>query len=145
MKKPRSSLPNRKPFSLAGLYSPGFSLIELLVVIAVIAIMASIAIPGISGIIGSVNRGRDQRNAQTLAGLASEARGYGHEPWATKSAAIEDLTTGFSMTNSQGPSYIVTFRLDTMSTEDKARAAAYLDSNGQTLIYVPSGGQSTNL
>ena len=145
MKKPRSSLPNRKPFSLAGLYSPGFSLIELLVVIAVIAIMASIAIPGISGIIGSVNRGRDQRNAQTLAGLASEARGYGHAPWATKSAAIEDLTTGFSMTNSQGPSYIVTFRLDTMTTEDKARAAAYLDSNGQTLIYVPSGGQSTNL
>lgn len=122
----------------------GFSLVELLVVITVIAIIAALAIPNIPGIIGSVNRSRDQRNAQTLAGLASGARAIGHAPWATKFDAISDLTAGFTVTNPPGSSYVIHFRMDTMTAEDKASAAAYLSSDGQDLIYTPGGGQPTN-
>ncbi len=124
------------------IHSPGFSLVELLVVIAVIAIIAAIAIPNIPGVISAVSRGRDQRNAQSLAGLAAGARAVGHASWSTKSAAITDLTTGFSVTNS---GHVIDFRLDGMSPEDRASAAAYLSHNGSDLIYTPSGGQSTNL
>ncbi|MFZ4774992.1 MAG: prepilin-type N-terminal cleavage/methylation domain-containing protein [Terrimicrobiaceae bacterium] len=120
----------------------GFSLIELLVVIAVIAVIAAIAIPNIPGVINAVTRGRDQRNAQSLAGLAAGARGAGHPPWASKSEAIADLTAGFSLTNS---GHVIDFRLDGMSPEDQASAAAFLSHNGSDLIYTPSGGQPTNL
>lgn len=121
-----------------------FSLVELLVVIAVIAVIAAIAIPNIPGIIGSVNKSRDQRNAQTLAGLAAGARAVGYPPWPNKFAAILDLTTGITVTNPPGSGYVVDFRMDTMTAEDQAKAAAYLTSDGQNLIYFPAGGQPTN-
>lgn len=122
-----------------------FSLVELLVTIVIIAIIAAMAIPNIPGIINSVNRSRDKRNAQTLAGMAAGARALGYPPWPTKTAAIADLTAGFTVTNPPGSGNLVDFHVDTMTPEDQAKAAAYLDTEGGNLIYVPEGGQSTNL
>lgn len=122
----------------------GFSLVELLVVIAVIAIIATIALPSIANIIGSVNNTRDQRNAQSLAALSSAARAAGHPGWPTKADAISSLVAGVSVTNPVDTTMVVQFRMDTISSEDQAKASAYLSSDGLSLVYFPDGGQPTN-
>ncbi len=125
--------------------SVGFSLVELLVVIAVIAFIAAIALPSIANIVGRVNDTRDLRNAQSLAALASAARSAGHPGWSTKAAAISDLVAGVAVTNVADSSIVIQFRMDTITPEDQAKASVYLSSDGLSLLYVPSGGQPTNL
>lgn len=122
-----------------------FSLVELLVVIAVIAIIATIALPSIANIVNSVNSSRDLRNAQSLASLAAAARSAGHPGWPTKSEAIAALVNGTAVTNVADSSLVIQFRMDTITPEDQAKAAAYLSGDGLSLIYIPAGGQSTNL
>ena len=120
-----------------------FTIVEVLVVIAVIAVMATVALPNVVNIVGTANNSRDQRNAQSLAGLASSARSAGHPGWPTKSAAIAALVTGVAVTNSADSSSVIQFRMDTISAADQAKASAYLLSDGVSLVYVSSGGQST--
>jgi len=50
-----------------------FTLVEMLVVIAVIGLLAAISIPMISNVFGNAEEGKDKRNAQILASMASAA------------------------------------------------------------------------
>ena len=121
-----------------------FSLVELLVVIAVIAVIASIAVPNIANIVNGANSSRDRRNAQSLAQISSAARAAGHPGWATKTEAISALSDGVILTNPVDHSVVFQFHVDALTEENKANAAAYLSSDGASLIYVPAGGQPTN-
>ena len=124
--------------------APAFSLVELLVVIAVIAILASIAVPNIANIVRSANSSRDMRNAQSLAQMCSAARAAGHPGWPTKAEAMTALVAGIQVTNPVDHSLVIQFRVDTVTPENQAKAAAYLTCDGFSLIYVPAGGQPTN-
>ncbi|MCX6969532.1 MAG: prepilin-type N-terminal cleavage/methylation domain-containing protein [Verrucomicrobia bacterium] len=121
-----------------------FSFVEVLVVIAVIAIVAAIAVPNIANIVRSANVSRDQRNAQALAEMASAVRSAGYSGWPTKSEAIAALVTGIAVTNPVDLTLVMRFQMGVISPENQVKAAAYLASDGKTLIYVPDGGQPTN-
>ncbi len=124
--------------------SAAFSFVELLVVIAVIAIVASVAVPNIANIVRSANSSRDQRNAQALAEMASAVRSAGYPGWPTKAEAIAALVTGIAVTNPVDLTLVMRFQMGAIAPENQAKAAAYLASDGKTLIYVPAGGQPTN-
>jgi len=120
-------------------------LVEILVVIAVIAILAAVAIPTIRYTMDRAAESTDRRNAQHFSEMSSAVRSAGYPGWPTKSEAISALVAGINVTNPADPSLVIRFRLETMTPENQAKAAAYLASDGASLIYIPSGGQPTNL
>lgn len=118
-----------------------FSLVELLVVIGVIGLLASIAIPSIINITAAAKTAKDQRNAQTITSVAAAARAAGFEGWGTTSNAITNLLAGVYLTNSTNAGQVMVFRIDSIPAADQASAATYLSISGNSVIYIPAGGQ----
>ena len=109
--------------------------------IAVIAIIAAIAIPNIANITGSAQDSADRRNAQNIASTAAAARAAGYtNSWATTAAAISDLTNGVSVTNPAGSTNVMTFRVDSITTNAAALSniTAYLRSDATNVYYDPN-------
>jgi len=121
----------------------GFSLVELMLVVLVIGVLTAIAIPNFSDMTGAARIARDQRNAQTIVSLTSAAQASGFtNDWGTKSNAIALIIAGISSTNGTHGSQVFSFRLDALSPANQSTAASYIHLNGNTLIYVPAGGQT---
>ena len=123
--------------------SSAFSLVELLLVVLVIGVLAAIALPNFSNITEAAKTARDQRNAQTIVSLAGAAREAGfNEDWGSKSNAITLIVVGISATNSIHANQVFSFRIDSLPPANQAAAAGYIHLNGNSLIYVPAGGQT---
>lgn len=125
--------------------APGFSWIEVLVVIAVLWIIAVITIPNLPVFIEANRMAKSQRSAMSLANLALAARNSGYPGWDNRSAAIAGLINGFAVTNPADANTGIRFQSRFLTPEERSAAAAYLILDGRSLIYVPSGGQPTNL
>lgn len=123
----------------------GFSWVEVLVVIAVMWIVAVITIPNLPVLIEGNRMAKSQRTAMALANLALAARNSGYPGWEDRSAAIAGLVNGFAVTNPADPSIGIRFQSRFLTPEERASAAAYLTYDGKSLVYVPGGGQPTNL
>lgn len=123
----------------------GISWIEVLVVIAVLWIIAVITIPNLPVLIEANRMAKSQRTAMALANLALAARNSGHPGWDNRSDAIKELVNGFTVTNPADQSIEIRFQSRFFTLEERAAAAAYLTCDGGGLIYVPAGGQPTNL
>jgi prepilin-type N-terminal cleavage/methylation domain-containing protein len=111
-----------------------FSLIELLVVIAVIAIIAGVALPSLAGFHDQANFAKNERNAQTIAGLAAAARSAGAtNQWSSAEELIEDLENTLTVPVGSGE---VVFRIDPMNEEERTSAAQFLEVNpSQAMVY----------
>ena len=125
--------------------SPAFSWVEVLAVIAILWIVAVIAIPNLPVLIVANRMAKSQRTALSLSNLALAARNSGHPGWGSRAAAVRDLLAGVSVTNSADPRIVIRFQSKVLTSQERAAAAAYLTSDGTTLIYVPGGGQPTDL
>jgi type II secretory pathway pseudopilin PulG len=123
----------------------GISWIEILIVIAVLWMIAVLTIPNLPVLIEANRMARSQRTAMSLANLALAARNSGYPGWDNRSAAITGLINGFTVTNPAAPSIEIRFQSRFLTSEERAAAAAYLSLDGKNLIYVPAGGQPTNL
>jgi len=122
-----------------------FSWVEVLVVIAVLWIIAVITIPNLPVLLEAKRVGKIQKDAMALATLALAARNSGYPGWDTRSAAVRGLLNGVAVTNPAATNIVIRFQAKQMTAEEQAAAAAYLMSDGTNLVYVPGGGQSTNL
>jgi len=123
----------------------GISWIEVLIVIAVLWVIAVVTIPNLPVLIEANRMAKSQRTAMALANLALAARNSGYPGWENRSAAITGLINGFAVTNPADPSIEIRFQSRFLTSEERASAAAYLTMDGKGLIYVPGGGQPTNL
>jgi len=122
-----------------------FSWIEVLVVIAILWIVAVIAIPNLPVLIEGHRMAKSQKAAMSLASLAQAVRGSGHPGWSNRSEAVRALINGLQVTNPADPTIAIRFQARFLTVEERAAAAEYLMGDGTNLIYVPGGGQPTNL
>ncbi len=122
-----------------------FSWVEFLAVIAVLWIIAVVAIPNLPVLIEGRRIAGSQRNAMALAELSLAAKSSGHPGWADRSEAVRGLLDGVSVTNPAATNIVIRFQSDELTAGELEAAAEYLTSDGKGLIYVPGGGQPTNL
>ena len=122
----------------------GFSWVEVLVVIAVLWIIAVIAIPNLPVLIEASRMAKSQREAMAFADLSRAARNSGYPGWSNRSDALRGLLSGVSVTNPADERIVIRFQNKALTSQELSAAAAYLTSDGTTLIYVPAGGQPTN-
>lgn len=122
-----------------------FSWIEVLVVIAILWVVAVIAIPNLPVLIEGHRMAKSQKAAMSLAGLAQAARGSGYPGWSNRSEAVRSLINGVVVTNPADPAIEIRFQARFLTSEERAAAAEYLMGDGTNLIYIPGGGQGTNL
>jgi len=123
----------------------GYSWVEVLVVIAVLWILAVLVISNFPVLLEANRMAKGQQAAMSLASLALAARNSGHPGWANRSDAVLDLLNGVSVTNPADPRIVIRFQGKILTSQECANAISYLSSDGKILIYVPSGGQATNL
>ena len=122
-----------------------FSWVEALVVIAIVWIVAVIAIPNLPIFLEAHRMAKSQRTAMSLSSLALAARNSGYSGWGSRSEAVRGLLNGVAVTNPADNRIVIRFQSKFLTPEERAAAAAYLTFDGTTLIYVPGGGQATNL
>ncbi len=122
-----------------------FSWIEVLVVIAILWVIAVIAIPNLPVLIEGHQIAKSQKAAISLASLAQAVRSSGYPGWGNRSDAIRSLINGVEVTNPAEPTIAIRFQARFLTAEERAAAAEYLMGDGTNLIYVPGGGQGTNL
>ncbi|MEI6280101.1 MAG: type II secretion system protein [Verrucomicrobiae bacterium] len=122
-----------------------FSWVEVLVAIAVLWVVAVITIPNLPVLIDANRMARSQRAAMSLSSLALAAKNSGHPGWRNRSDAVRDLINGVAVTNPADPRIAIRFQSKIFTSYELASAMAFLTSDGTTLLYVPTGGQSTNL
>lgn len=117
-----------------------FSLVEMLSVIAVIGIISAIAVPGISRIRESAENASAQRNAQNLASVYVSARAAGLEFLAPNDvgATVANIVTGG--TTSDGVLSGSYFGVPGLSTSEQTAAIAFLQLNGEDLLYAKVDG-----
>ena len=115
----------------------GFSLVELLVVIAVIGLIAVIAIPQVTGIVDRASRGSAQRNAQTIAQVASAAQAAGNTTIELAADLDAAVTLVSNATTGEGAFYDMEFTLSDLAPEDITAAKAYLTFTNGTIHYAP--------
>ncbi len=122
-----------------------FCWVEILGIIAVVWLISVIAIPNIPGLIETTRAAKSQRSAMALASLSLAAKNSGCIPSGTRSAAVLDLIGGISVTNPAATNIVIRFQAKEMTPEELAAAVQFLMFDGYSLIYVPGGGQPTNL
>jgi len=123
-----------KPHNLSRGRQRGFSLVEVLVVIAVIAIVSAIAIPTMTRILENSKATTARRNAQLVAGVASQAMHAGNTSLmtaATKEDAVAMVAAGVTGENTFES---IQFKLP-MSAEDQQAALPYLVYDSGLLIF----------
>lgn len=125
--------------------SAAFSWVEVLVVIAVLWIVAVIALPNLPVLIEANRMAKSQKNAMELVNLSLAAKNSGCRPWSSRSDAVRGLIEGFAVTNPAATNIVIRFQAKYLTPEELAAAAKFLTYDGKSLIYVPGGGQPTNL
>ena len=125
--------------------APAFTWVEVLVAIAVLWIIAVIAIPNLPLLTDMNRMAKSQQTAMSLATLSLAVKNTGHPGWSNRSDAVRNLLAGVSVTNPADPRIVIRFQSNVLTPEECAAAAAYLTFDGTTLVYMPDGGQPTNL
>lgn len=115
--------------------SPGFSLMELLIVVAIIGIMVNLVIFSWSGNNAEVNAIKDRRNAQTIASLAATASVAGADFVVAGDipATVDNLVDGVAPTS--GIFKGREFKLPPMPAAELTKAYTHLGWSGAELIY----------
>ncbi|MEM9479411.1 MAG: type II secretion system protein [Verrucomicrobiota bacterium] len=115
--------------------SPGFSLVEMLVVISVIGVIAGVSVPVIGNIAGTADQTASKRNAQLLSHMYASANQAGAAfPVATEIGVCNSLIDGVTGVYIPGEFQI---RLD---DEERDAAMAHLTFTDDMLLYTPDGG-----
>ncbi len=125
--------------------SLAFSWVEILVVIAVLWVIAVITIPNLPVLIEGSRMAKSQKNAMVLVNLSLAAKNSGYRPWSNRSEAVSSLIHGFAVTNPAATNIVIRFQAKYLTPEELAAAMQYLTYDGKSLLYIPSGGQPTNL
>ena len=114
-----------------------FTLVEMLVVIAVIGLLAAISIPMISNVFGNAEEGKDKRNAQILASMASAAQAAGDATIAASGGDEAAANLVIAGVSGAGEFADTTFRVPNMSDVERDNALGHLTFSAGTLIYTP--------
>ena len=117
--------------------SRGFSLVELLVVIAVIGVITLIGVPIITSVNSKATEARDQRNAQYIASLASNAIASGDLTIPAAGSVDEIIDLLVAGVDGTGAFKGTVFRLQNLNAEERARAKTHLTYVDGNLGYEP--------
>lgn len=125
----------------AGL-SAGFSLVELLVVISVIGIIVALALPSLSGVKDQAQFSKDQRNAQSIANVVSEAvaAGYSGTSWNSLGDVISSVSGSSISVAGSGGSGPMVFKISELTGADTNNLYKFLTFlPPTTVLYNPTG------
>lgn len=114
-------------------------------VIAVLWIVAAITIPNLPVFLEANRMARSQKNAMALADLSLAAKNTGCPALGSRSEAVLSLINGFTVMNPAATNVAIRFQAKYLTPSELAAAAEFLTYDGKSLIYVPAGGQPTNL
>ncbi|CAN5321854.1 hypothetical protein BH09VER1_BH09VER1_37340 [soil metagenome] len=120
----------------------GFSLVELLVVISVIGMIVAIVLPSFSGVRDQAQFAKDQRNAQSIASVVSEAvaAGYHGTNWSSLSDVISSVSGSSISVPAQSGAAPMVFAISELSEADTNNLYKFLTFvPPATVLYNPSG------